>query len=293
MVFRGDFESGDLSQWSYLLKEEGLSIVTDPVAEGTRACKVAISKNELWSNGMNRVEVQYSPPPQYVADGAELFYAYSFYLPEALTSDNHQILYWETSQTYQQILQLAIEGERMYFATQKPAFTIHWDAPTAASAGKWHRVAMRIKWSTDANVGEVDLWFNGDQVVTGAKAVTYLGNPAFVQQGILRKTIDKVETLYMDDARLGTTLEDVMSPSTPGSGGGGAVAGSAGSSSASGGTSSGGSSGAGATPEESSDGCSFRRVANTGSRAPGSGLAALAFLLAAFARRRLPSAGRP
>jgi len=211
LLFHGDFETGDLSQWGYLLNEEGLSVVASPVVDGTHAGKVEITKDNLWSNGLNRVEVQYKPPAASLADGAEVFYGYSFNVPVALSADNHQILYWETSETYQQVMHVAIEGEKIYFATQKPTFTRRWEAEAAATPGKWHRLAMRVKWSADAAKGEVDLWFDGEKVVDAAKAQTYLGNPAFVQHGILRQpTIDEAETMFMDDARCGTKLADVL-----------------------------------------------------------------------------------
>jgi polysaccharide lyase-like protein len=262
-IFHGDFETGDLTQWGYLLNEEGLSVVTDPVIDGTHAGKVTITKDNLWSNGLNRVEVQYKPPAANGADGAEAFYGYSFNLPEALSADNHQIFYWETDQTYQQVMHVAIEGQNMYFATQKPNFTKVWEAPGVATPGKWHRLVMRIKWSADPAVGEVDLYFDGQKVVTAAKAQTYLGNQAFVQHGILRQpTSDKVEVMYMDDARFGTTLADVMGAALPGGAGAG---GAGGSGSATGGGSAGGSAGG-------SDG----NVAASGSAGMASGGAATA-----------------
>jgi Polysaccharide lyase len=212
VLFKGDLETGDFKQFSYLLKEEGLSVVTDQVAEGTKAAKITISNKELWTNGLNRVEVQHKPKDAYLTEGKEIYYGFSFYLPEKLTDDNHQILYWETNETYQQVMQLAVEGESMRFATQKPEWKVHWEADGKATAGKWHRIVVHVKWSADASVGQVDLWFDGEQVVKAAKAQTFIGNTAFVQHGILRDTIEKVEVLYFDDARAGTTLEDVLMP---------------------------------------------------------------------------------
>lgn len=243
VLFKGDLETGTLKQWSYLLKEEGLSVVTDLVAEGKYAGKVTISKNELWDNGLNRVEVQHQPDNAYLTEGKDIYYGFSFYLPKTLTNDNHQILYWETTETYQQVMQLAVEGEHMRFATQKPSWKVHWEADGKATAGKWHRVVIHVKWSASADTGHTDLWFDGEQVVTEGKAQTFLGTPAFVQHGILRDTIDTIETLYFDDARSGTTLADVLMPAGMGGGAGGQTSGGT----ASGGTPSGGSSG-GDTP---------------------------------------------
>jgi MYXO-CTERM domain-containing protein len=268
-IFHGDFETGDLTQWGYLLNEEGLSVAMDPVADGTHSGKVTITKDNLWSNGLNRVEVQYKPPAANGGEGAEAFYGYSFYLPEALSTDNHQILYWETDQTYQQVMHVAIEGQNMYFATQKPSFTKQWEAAGAATPGRWHRLVMRIKWSADAATGEVDLYFDGTKVVNAAKAQTYLGNLAFVQHGILRQpTSDKVEVMYMDDARFGTTLDDVMS-TVPGGGGSGGAGGSAtGGSASSGGAggSAGGGNGGAATAGAANGG-----AATAGTSAGGTG----------------------
>jgi MYXO-CTERM domain-containing protein len=248
VLFRGDMETGDLKQWSYLLKEEGLSVVTDIVAEGKYAAKVTISNKELWTNGLNRVEVQHKPDNAYLTEGKEIYYGFSFYLPAKLTAANHQILYWETTETYQQVLQLAVEGERMRFATQKPSWKVHWEADGKATAGKWHRIVLHIKWSANADMGQVDLWFNGEQVVTAGKAQTFLGTPAFAQHGILRDTIADVETLYFDDARAGTTLEDVLMPAPMGGGGtgGGGAGGQSSGGAPSGGQSSGGAPSAGA-----------------------------------------------
>lgn len=251
VLFRGDLETGDLSQWDYLLKEEGLSVVTEPVAQGKYAAKVTITKNELWTNGLNRVEVQHQPDDAYLTEGKEVYYAFSFFLPQTLTGDNHQLLYFETKETYEQVLQLAVEGEHVRFATQKPAWKVHWEADGKVTAGKWHRVAIHVKWAASADAGQVDLWFDGEQVVTAGKAQTFLGKAAFVQHGILRDTIEQVETLYFDDARAGTTLDDVLPGALPsgGSGGGGGASGgvssSGGAGSPSGGSSTAGSPGAG------------------------------------------------
>ncbi len=293
VLFRGDFETGDLKQWGYLLNEAGLSVVTDPVAEGTKAGKVTISKNELWSNGLNRVEVQHKPAGAYVAEGKEIYYGFSFYLPETLTTDDHQILYWETTETYQQVMQVAIQGERIHFATQDP-FKVQWKAEGAATAGKWHRIVVHVKWSASADSGQVDFWFNGEHVVNALKVKTFFGHPAFVQHGILRQpTIDKVEVLYFDDARSGTTLEDVLMPAgMPGGGGaggaGGQSMGGAATSGGDAGTPSGGSPGAGSGGAPSDGGMASSGASSAG--APNAGAASAGAPTAGAASAGAPSA---
>ncbi|HEY4187600.1 MAG TPA: heparin lyase I family protein, partial [Polyangia bacterium] len=79
--WRGDFETGDSSQWSYILNPRGLSVVAAPVAEGRRAARVEIRPGDLWPNGLNRVELEHKPEPATVAEGKASFFAWSFFVP--------------------------------------------------------------------------------------------------------------------------------------------------------------------------------------------------------------------
>jgi hypothetical protein len=207
-VWRGDFETGDLSQWSYLLLEEGLSVVQDPVLEGQSAGQVLITDQNLWSNGLNRVELQHKPQPTAVADGSEVTFGWSVYLPDALTEDDHQLGYWETDNTYRQIMSLHARGETLTFNTQQPP-KVHWEGSARLTPGTWHRFVYHVVWSSDIGAGRVSLWFDGEKVVDAITARTYLGDPAFIQIGILRDTIAKTETLFIDEALEGTTYDDV------------------------------------------------------------------------------------
>ena len=57
--------------------------------------------------------------------------------------------------------------------------------------------------------GKVSLWFDGEKVVDNVAARTYLDQPAFIQIGILRDTINDEETLYLDEAFEGSSFDDV------------------------------------------------------------------------------------
>ncbi len=208
VTWEGDFETGDLTQWSYLLNEEGLSVVTDPVQSGVSAGKIEIGSENLWSNGLNRVEFQRKPRAELIAEGGAVYFGWSIYLPEILSVDDHQIGYWETDVTYQQVMSLHARGADLSFNTNSP-YQVHWEGNGLLTAGQWHRIVYHVAWSADAAGGHVSLWFDGEKVVDEASAATYRGNPAFIQLGILRDTIDQVETMYVDDALEGTTFEDV------------------------------------------------------------------------------------
>jgi len=207
-TWRGDMETGNLSQWSFQLNGEGLSVVDDVVLYGKHAAKVEITADDLWSNGLNRVELQRKPAPELTRNGTEAYFGWSLYLPKALTEADHQLGYWETQQTYTQVMSLHARGTNLSFSTSQPAIE-HWRGEGRLTPGRWHRVVYHVVWSDQADSGKVSLWFDAEKVVDNAAARTYLDQPAFIQIGILRDTIDDQETLYLDEAFEGSSFDDV------------------------------------------------------------------------------------
>lgn len=217
-VWVGDLETGDLSQWSGQLNGDVdgmtyINVTGEQVVQGAQAVKIELHNDAVWPNGLKRVELNHSPGDGRTAEGAVLYFAWSFYLPETLPSDpSQQIGYWESNQSYQQMMAFEISGERMSFSTRQPSNVIHWDQDGVATAGVWHRVAMRIAWSKDPALGAVDVWFDGEQVVTAGAAKTLADdNNHFTQVGLLRGQVEfqDVPTIYIDDAVEGDNLEDV------------------------------------------------------------------------------------
>lgn len=207
-TWRGDMETGNLGQWSYQLNAEGLSVVDDVVFQGEHAAKVEITPERLWSNGLNRVELQRKPATELTRNGTEVYFGWSLYVPTALTDADHQLGYWETEQTFAQVMSLHARGKNLSFNTNQPAKE-HWRGEGRLTPGQWHRVVYHVVWSDKADSGKVSLWFDGEKVVDNATARTYLDQPAFIQIGILRDTIDDEETLYLDEAFEGSSFDDV------------------------------------------------------------------------------------
>ncbi len=115
VVFENGFESGDLSDWDYALNPEGLSVVMapDPVLAGTYALRAELTSQTVWDNGIFRTELQYNPDESRVAEGAELYFGWSIYLPEELPAGDYQFGYFETRNTYEQVLSLYAEGSTL------------------------------------------------------------------------------------------------------------------------------------------------------------------------------------
>lgn len=226
-VWVGDFETGDLSQWSYLLNSDvdGMTYSqadTQIVTQGTYAGRIELHNDAVWGNGLKRVELQHAPASGRTAEGQTTYFAWSFYLPEALPVDpGQQIGYWESNGSYQQMMAFDVAGERITFSTRRPDNVVQWEQDGAATPGQWHRIAMGIAWSTNVDLGRVDVWFDGEQVVTAAAAQTLAdGNDHFTQVGLLRGQIEfaDVPVIYIDDAVEGDSLEDVHPELEPGGG---------------------------------------------------------------------------
>lgn len=224
VIWTGDFETENLSQYQSKLNEtvDGkryIQIVEDPVVQGRFAAKVELHDDARWSNGLRRVELQHRPADERTAEGATTFFAWSFYIPTTFPADpSQQIGYWESRSSYRQMMAFEVKGEDLVFVTRQPNNVVQWQGAGVVTPGMWHRIAMSVTWSKDANLGEVNLWFDGAQVVSGGKAKTLNDdNPHFVQFGILRgdRDFDDVPVIILDDAVEGETLADVRPDLTP------------------------------------------------------------------------------
>ncbi len=218
VVWQGDFENGDLSDWNYLVNPviDGKSytnVVQDIVYEGGNAVRIELHDDAKWSNGLRRVELQHAPADARTAEGAETYFAWSIYLPETISSDpSQQIGYWESKSSYRQMMAFTLAGDTLSFTTRQPDNVVLWTGTGVVTSAEWHRIAMRVKWSKDAAVGSVSVWFDGEQVVDNASAKTLNDDNAhFTQIGLLRGDADftDVPVIYLDDAVEGDTLEDV------------------------------------------------------------------------------------
>ena len=217
ILWRGDFETGDLSQWSGALNaslgaRQNIAVVDAPVFQGRRAARIDIHPDDLFPNQHNRVELHYDA--RQTGEGQETFFSLRFLLPE--NSKVHEdIAYWETQgPSYQQSMALYIDpsgdGTRLGFRTNLPAAREHWTGHI--TVGEWHQIAMHVVWSQSAKRGRVSLWLDGRPVVQDVPAQTK-PNPAglFVQTGFHRDNSQPFsESIYLDDAIEATSLKEVL-----------------------------------------------------------------------------------
>lgn len=215
IYWRGDFETGDLTQWSYLLNPAGITLSQEHKAERRYAAHIVIqgSPEYLWKNNpeLNRVELQYRPAPEHSMENSDLYFGWSFMLPALLARNRHEFGYWESAPGYRQIMRFNLSGETISFqmtAAQEPL----WKSDAAIKTNQWHDIAMHVHWSTDSGKGYVSVWFDGTAVVTKAPARTLVPGDdcVFIQLGILRDFTDSIEEIYIDNALAASNIEDIL-----------------------------------------------------------------------------------
>ncbi|HEX7028402.1 MAG TPA: heparin lyase I family protein [Gammaproteobacteria bacterium] len=213
--WRGDFETGDLDQWSYLLNPVGIALSRDHVAEGNYSARITIQGEPeyLWKNNakLNRVELQYRPDPRRSGEDSDIYFGWSFMLPALLTRSRHEFGYWESSPSYRQITRFNLSGSSISFqvaGSQEPL----WESAEAVKPEQWHAIAMHIHWSVDPENGYVSVWFDGKPVVNQAPAQTLVpgDDHVFIQLGILRDLADNTEEIYIDNAFESSSIEAVL-----------------------------------------------------------------------------------
>jgi MYXO-CTERM domain-containing protein len=218
ILWKGDFETNDLSQWGSPLnlktgQRTNITVVGTPVLQGQHAAQLIVHPDDLWPNGHNRVELHQDG--KRTGEGETTFFSWYFQLPVNVTV-HEDIGYWETNgPDYQQTMAFFVDpqngGTQIGFRTNRPSGKTHWTAPL--SVGQWHQLAMEIFWSQTAANGKVSVWLDGAPVVDHVTAQTKPNAASvFTQVGFHRNSTNaSVDTIFIDDAREGTTLDDVLS----------------------------------------------------------------------------------
>ena len=209
VIWRGDFETGTTEQWRGKPKTNGVKVVTSPVRAGKYALRIDGS-NAAQRGTRDRIEFQHQPKPPGTAEGTERYFGWSVFVPKKLTDTSHALGYFETRNSWRQLMSFEVRGEDILFTTRVP-YARHWEAKRKFTPGRWHDFAVHVLWSRDAAKGFVEVWFDGEQVVPRVKTATLLDeNVAFFQIGLMRATSDIPETIIIDHVIEATTLEEVM-----------------------------------------------------------------------------------
>ncbi|HEX2869944.1 MAG TPA: polysaccharide lyase [Polyangiaceae bacterium] len=276
VLWNGDFETGDVSQWdgSTAIKtgdRDNLIFVSDQVANGKKAAKITL-RDDIIFEPYNQSRVEVKHVGLHTLDGEDSYFAWSFMVPKDAEIRNN-IGYWESTPTSKNTMTFFIEpaqggGTNLKFGTGDLGQTVRWTVKLELN--KWHRIALHNHWSQDPNVGKVDVWYDGTQVVTGASVAKRDVNKLFFQMGLHRSDPSPpVQDIYIDAAMEADSQADILLalPDPLGMGGAGGSGGAAGSG-GTGGASSGGS-GGGATAGGGAGGSDTGTAAGSGGATAG------------------------
>ena len=122
VLFRGDFETGDTSQFKGGPNQVHVTAIPSPVRDGKYAGRATLHNEDTWPNGLRRVEVGYAPPAATFA-GSERYYALSVRttpdLPLVATITN-TLAYFESATSYHQVMAFNVMNGKVLFGVSLP-----------------------------------------------------------------------------------------------------------------------------------------------------------------------------
>jgi MYXO-CTERM domain-containing protein len=244
-VWTATFEKGDLSEWMPGINgtkgdRKNVEVLGEQVYRGTMAGKITVHPDDTFTYGQNRVDIQH--PSTLTAEGADSWLSGHYMMPDDAKVRN-EIGFYESNVSFQNVMDIWVEpkpggGTTISFGHGFLGATKVWTADFAK--GVWHQVAIHVHWSTNAQQGSIDLWFDGVKVVDAVKAKTKAdGNTLFYQTGLHRKdTAQETDVIYLDEFIEADNEADakIAAPTPMGAGGGGGSGGAGGAGGAGGGS---------------------------------------------------------
>lgn len=224
ILFQAGFETGDLSEWSQTgtrgqnASARNVQVVSDIVREGKHAVKVTIHEDDIFNP--QQLRAQLGGPKITVEEGSDTYMSFYLYVPEA-PKDRDNFFYWEGTPPprWNNVMTWWLEPKEggtviKYGTGNLGRAGTHWEADF--SVGRWHHLAMHIRWSEDPAKGNARLWFDGQLVLDKALKTKGAESIYFCQPGIHRSPHrPSVDTIYFDSFVLADSLEEVLPKRVP------------------------------------------------------------------------------
>src|SRR5436189_6306060 len=119
VIWRADCETGTTEQWRSAPKSDGVTVVQAPVREGKYALRID-GTNAARRGDRDRIEFQHQPEGDGTAEGTERYFGWSVFLPKNLTDDSHAVGYFETRNSWRQLMSFEVRGEDIVYSTRVP-----------------------------------------------------------------------------------------------------------------------------------------------------------------------------
>lgn len=223
--WRGDFETGNLSQWSGVhCLADRVRVVTSPVRQGTYAARFEVQEgDDPIGSGGERCELKKSTGE---GEGVESWWAWSTYFPDDFnpnpsTSWNIYTQWHGTDATGQP--NVAFDASP---ASDSLAFVLKVRGGSATTPtvnrfslgpvgrNHWYDFVFHVYWSSSG--GFIELWLDGANIIERTQMPTlYAGQGVYLKQGFYRGASELTTVLLHDGARWGETCADVDCPEPP------------------------------------------------------------------------------
>ncbi|HLT30352.1 MAG TPA: heparin lyase I family protein [Myxococcaceae bacterium] len=215
ILWKGDFETGDLSQWDsqQVVSADRVQVVDSPVREGNYSLRVAVQQGDdpINASGNRNELILYDNP----ADGTEVFYRWSTFFPSSYPSTGGWQIFSQFHHTGccgSPPVEFYIRDEVIHLRVGGSDGRVIWKTPLERVV--WKDFILQIRWSSDPRVGRVALWYQGEQVVAPTQIATrYPGDGSYFKLGLYRDaSIQPTAVIFHDDVMVATELADVLRP---------------------------------------------------------------------------------
>jgi hypothetical protein len=235
VLFRGDYDTGDFSQWTepqsactgggYSTTNVGntcASVVSSPVEEGSDAGKFTLNVDNPVQSSTDRAEVYTSVANTGGYEGQEWYYGWWTMFPAAGNPSG----FWPNFANFNVFTQFHNPGscaESIQLGINatglSPYLYFQDDTYPAGNCNSsssmiyrnlgsllydhWYHYVLRVKWSRDPSVGLVELWQDGTEVVPLTNTQTMANVPGYSvywKQGFYRAVFGALNTVYQDGA---------------------------------------------------------------------------------------------
>lgn len=214
VVWRGNFETGDIEQWSHaqMVDPNRLLVVTSPVTQGRYAMKTTVYQGDdpIDSSGNRNELVQMTNEPA----GSEYFYKWSTMFDASFPSERHWQLFtqWHQADDFggSPPVEFYVYGEEMRLNIGGSPGVQVWQAPLVRS--QWRDFLFHVKWSSDPTVGFVELYLDGKLVMPKRYIATqYPGQLNYLKVGLYRdEVIEPVGIVYHDKWTMSRSVDGLL-----------------------------------------------------------------------------------
>jgi MYXO-CTERM domain-containing protein len=169
---------------------------------GSLGCQITVHPDDTFGQyNQDRVDIQH--PSTLTGEGKDSWVSGHYFMPADAMMRN-EIGFYETKVSSSNVIDFWVApktggGTTLSFGVGFLGATVLWTGDFAV--GKWHQIAVHVKWSQSATTGSVDFWLDGVQTVTAHKFKTKPdGNDLFFQTGLHRiLPMNFTDVIYFDD----------------------------------------------------------------------------------------------